>query len=138
MGRQKYEFRGPKRKERPRKDWVLLPLAKGAIHWIQFSYIRDFSRETAKTRRPGRREGYARAPRASVRVQDTRALHENVGSATYGHWCVHTCVGRASDALWPSGSPHSCSMSVCAGMLHTHQCCMCDLNANARAPRHDH
>ena len=23
MGRQKYEFRGPKRKERPRKDWVL-------------------------------------------------------------------------------------------------------------------
>ena len=24
MGRQKYEFRGPKRKERPRKDWVLL------------------------------------------------------------------------------------------------------------------
>jgi hypothetical protein len=22
MGRQKYEFRGPKRKERPRKDWV--------------------------------------------------------------------------------------------------------------------
>ena len=24
MRRQKYEFRGPKRKERPRKDWVLL------------------------------------------------------------------------------------------------------------------
>ena len=23
MGRQRYEFRGPKRKERPRKDWLL-------------------------------------------------------------------------------------------------------------------
>jgi hypothetical protein len=31
MGRQKYEFRGPKRKERPRKDWVLLFLDRSLL-----------------------------------------------------------------------------------------------------------